>query len=1079
MIDPSTANQAEALLRRRFAKEIELWAAGKTMLQIAEATNRGTREFGNLMSKHRNLFPYRRAIRQESGEIAEKFAREITLWKEGKNVVQIAADTGKPVEDIRYATRMYRDLFPKRWGNREAPEVLYADMVPLWNQGKTVREIATETGRAFGTVGVIVNTHRDLFPRRRLQRSIPTEVTLANIRHGKSDDEEFNWLVDVCSPKMEGWRRLAAKYRAHCHTTGVRSFAGRMTAINAGLEKHIAHHGLYDVRAFFLKESKPPPLPSSDDERQVKLRVNLFVEFLDWILKNDEGFSQEDEEGVRETIRIFRNPYSKVNYGTMPLTETVRTPLPYSWVIKLKTMLVQGPHFRDWAWSLNLDREATRGGTWFEVPKDLVEKGRDDPDFVWEERTVIVYDESGYYSGGSRKAYFACSPVPFVALLLKLLLPLRLIQIRLLDSGAADVERCELRDAENDLEAVEFRWTQNPERTTMLSAMLSNDRDRVGERQGVFFKVTGSLQNEPSTGFYINTNKTADIDKPWNKRGYVIQWEHREALRWLLKLRNWQDKYNPCPRAAKWTDLQTRHLATRADQQLIGAPPTFFLFRDPTSFGMRNPNGADERHLPITGSTVDRIWSELLIQLEERLWADGKRTRGGDRLKFIKQLRREAGTKTGQNTTFFPLHALRVSLLTALALDGGVSLRTLMKLAGHSRVLMAIYYQKLGSVAIGAELEEGCRLALERGEKRVEQFLAQESLDRIAEFTIGCDDSVLAMSLAADPANRTSVGHMRVLGGYCLVGCNRVLNPEDPKLGGCYNGGVQTLREGQPNYGSVKPLNCIAGGCRYFRTRPEFIPEIVPRIRNLAYHLSSKKDGVDKVIGETEALDRQEYNLEVLKGRDPKAPTLQRDFDRLRKEQARVKATYEKEHADFDELLHNLRNSLWLLGQCREKLITSKETNAELNFDDVELSFVPSSTELQAHSEVCADAVNFPDLRSEIGVAIERRSQLIDQYLLVKKLNNLPLLAPLSQDQQLRLGGMIMDQMATAAEEAAPGRGLQIACEAIEFKHDADPRIIDAVSPRAPRFRLIVSSNPSMTPSCALWSLPTSPSCGG
>lgn len=1039
------ANPADAFLRKRFSREIELWAAGKTMKEIGEATDRRVREVSGIMSKHRSLFPYKRVVRRELAEIGEKFSREIALWKEGKNVPEIAAITKAPEADIRYATRMYRELFPKRWTSKGPPETRYADLIQMWNEGKTVSEMASLTGRPFGTVGAIVNQNRHLFQRRRLQRSSPSEVTLDNIRHGKTVDEEFNWLVALCSPKMEGWRRRAAMYRAHCHAAGVRSFTGRMGALNTALEKHIAHNGLYDVKAFFLRDSRPPPLPTGSDERQVKLNINFFVDFLDWILVNDDEFTEENEEGLRETLRTFRNPYAKTNLGKVPLTETVRTPLPFIWVVKLRKMLAEGLHFRDWRWAAELDRDAKRAGTWFEVNKAVVEKGRADPDFVWEERTVPVYDNSGYYTGGSRKALYVCSPVQFVALLLKLLLPLRLIQIRLLDDGTTDIERCDLLDSPSAPDDITFNWTRNQNRDGFLARMLENDRVKLGGHQGVFIKLSSALEPSHSTGFFINTNKTADIDKPWGKRGYVIQWENREALRWLLKLRNWQERYNPCLHAARWTDLQPRHLASRAEQQLTGAPPTFFLFRDPTSIGMRNLLGADERHLPITGPSVDRIWAMLLLRLEEELWTEGLRTKAGERVKFIKQLRRKAETKLGQNTTFFPLHSLRVSLLTALAMDGGVSIRTLMKLAGHSRILMAIYYQKLGSVAIGVELEEGCKRALELGEKRIETYLSQESLDRIASLTIGSDDSVLSMSIAADPANRSSVGHMRVLGGYCLVGCNRILNPEDPKLGGCYNGGVQTsLREGQPIFESVKPLNCIAGGCRFFRTRPEFIPEIVPRIRNLVYHLSAHEDRINKLATESEALEKEEYDLR--KSRTPGAVVAPgHELDRVRRDLLRLTAVSEKEHADYDEVLHNLRNSLWLLGQCRDKLLASKDTEQELGFDDVTLSFVPSSTELQAHAQVCSDAVKFRSLRSELGVAIERRSQLIDNYIIVKNLNKLPLLSPLSQDQQLRLGSVIMEQIAQAAEETAPGRGLEIACEAIELKRETDPLIADAL----------------------------------
>ena len=42
------------------------------------------------------------------------------------------------------------------------------------------------------------------------------------------------------------------------------------------------------------------------------------------------------------------------------------------------------------------------------------------------------------------------------------------------------------------------------------------------------------------TGFFINTNKTADINKAEDKKGYEIPWQYEEIQYWLAILRDWQ-----------------------------------------------------------------------------------------------------------------------------------------------------------------------------------------------------------------------------------------------------------------------------------------------------------------------------------------------------------------------------------------------------------------------------------------------------------------------------------------------------------------------------------------------------------
>lgn len=54
------------------------------------------------------------------------------------------------------------------------------------------------------------------------------------------------------------------------------------------------------------------------------------------------------------------------------------------------------------------------------------------------------------------------------------------------------------------------------------------------------------------TGFFINMNKTADINKEESDKGYDIPWQYEEVQYWLAKLRDWQMKYNPISQPAKW-----------------------------------------------------------------------------------------------------------------------------------------------------------------------------------------------------------------------------------------------------------------------------------------------------------------------------------------------------------------------------------------------------------------------------------------------------------------------------------------------------------------------------------------------
>ncbi|WP_407712022.1 VPA1269 family protein, partial [Burkholderia contaminans] len=118
------------------------------------------------------------------------------------------------------------------------------------------------------------------------------------------------------------------------------------------------------------------------------------------------------------------------------------------------------------------------------------------------------------------------SPVRWVALLVKLILPLRTSQVRVLDSGEADTWRY-----------AAGRWERN-------SSEIAEGSESRPLQQGVFRRDYDRNNNENALAIlYINTNKTADVSKSGPEKGYLLPWTHGGALHqnvfyWIEKLRN-------------------------------------------------------------------------------------------------------------------------------------------------------------------------------------------------------------------------------------------------------------------------------------------------------------------------------------------------------------------------------------------------------------------------------------------------------------------------------------------------------------------------------------------------------------
>ena len=363
---------------------------------------------------------------------------------------------------------------------------------------------------------------------------------------------------------------------------------------------------------------------------------------------------------------------------------------------------------------------------------------------------------------------------------------------------------------------------------------------------------------------------------------------------------------------------------------------------------------------------MDFVWGYLLEELEARLDAAGVRDIQGEKIVLIK------GRQLALRTTFFPLHSLRVSLLTALAFEGGVTLQALMQLAGHSRILMAIYYQKMGSLLMGEELEKAGKALAEKADRSLVTWLKQRALDDVAQQIVAADEGGLRNVIPDDSADRNPAGWLRVHGGWCLVGGNTSAPEGNRGVGGCYNGG-KLMREAklEPHmnvYEPVRERNCIAGGCRFFVTRPEYMLEIKAKLDVLLCQLTDRQGRSNKWETELDALRREKYAAE----QD------ERPFTRL-PDLNRAAQLFEKAATELNVTLAEIGNTLRLLDRCmavfkRESTGSTHQLVAQGTITDVRLALESTDSELLQLSGICHDAEVYPELEGDVGEAVVLRA---------------------------------------------------------------------------------------------------------
>ena|GEM_PF-657115 len=817
-----------------------------------------------------------------------------------------------------------------------------------------------------------------------------------------SHDKDFSWMDDE-TPELESWKPLAVAW-IKLQSGGV---SGRLRSLRLFFKKYLneklGSKGWMAEPAQFL--SRQTHFPTFHDSTLGHLKdegatvvVNYAADFLDWVLLRD--FSINDDYGRPVILQEFHNPIERRDsVGSSNDAESVRSPLPYKYIDELRSLLVEGPSFSDWTWAQQvLDYKSEAGvyrtTDWYEVEEKEIDKT--DPDCVWRKRIA-----------DGKEIYEMWSPARWVCLLTKLILPLRTLQTRFLDSGEADywVYKRE----------VGWRKNTNPLREGTFRKPL---------QQGFFRKVQylGQASSAPPVVLYINTNKSADIQLSGAHKGFEMPWlfdapMHNNIFYWAQKLRRWQEKYNPVDRRYRWDELPANRRDVLSDQALARFPAACFLFRLPEE-------ESGKRWVPPSDTMLTTIWRKLLLRFEDILEARGEVHLDKSKIRFVRE--------DSNTAVFFPLHSLRVSLITALALEGRLPFPILQKLVGHSRLLMTLLYTKLGTQYPTKELEAAYRRLEERKEENLTRFMRDTEHRKLVMEAIANSPESLALAMPVHPAQRNPAGWMFMFHGMCMMGGNTSPIEGNRNLGGCYNGGPNINSHSNPRHGPVPggAKNCVR--CRWFVTAPHYLWALQHHVNVLFYRSDEAQ------------LEAAKYERRLVEVRAARVLAEERHEKFDATELDMTVRLFEGAMQKYSDSVEDVAATVRLMQRCVERMEDALREGGEKSVliaagakTDVELAVREVNSELLQLSGVCDAAEIYPEV--DIGKAGVRRSQLLDSLLI--KEGRAPILLTLSEEHQLLAGNAFMRNLGALANPKNP---LQGRAQVIEFS-EANQRLSDAM----------------------------------
>jgi integrase len=661
----------------------------------------------------------------------------------------------------------------------------------------------------------------------------------------------------------------------------------------------------------------------------------IVLEFIDYCLFQLCSLEDKGEviihSGFRNPLNTFQSDLLDIKANK--LSESDKPALAYTYVVKGREWIVpvEAKNFSDLTHLHNLMEN-----DWFDVDPSLIDKS--DPDCVYRhvEKDRRIGKHTGNLIGAhNEKVYQIWSPVRFLALYTLMSVPARGQQILWCDSGEADKRIPEFRNGKAE-------WVAN----TGLLAGRTNKQGFISEYPG----------NE--LGLHFTTNKTSH-----SEGGYDIPWSPDYFDYWMIKLRNWQSKYNPLTEPTKWTDLRVRHpIGSRILEQ-----------RGSNCFLFRQPNDTNPHQQPIFSNALAYVLHQIESQ-DNRLTTTTSNT----------------GNVGSYKSEYTP-HSMRVSLITAFIVDANVPIHIVSKLVGHARIAMTIYYTHVGHSEMREEMSAADKRALAAAPLRMQRDFRNGQFKKLRDSLVPNDLLTFHRLNNNHPPSAFSfsdIGICPMGGGKCEQG------------GEVENNAVKIKKYLPVPNGHLGEKNCIS--CRFFITSPAFFGGLAAVFNEIALKQRYVKEKEKRLIIHLESLEDEEYDAEKNNRIFTKSMELEQAASNL---EIIAKETGMYAHDGvyiarlIDQCKQMANKSIKKGGGIQTMLVANTESRS------IDWSIDETNSEFHQLTTVCENATIYA--LSDASLSNTRRTQLIDKMAYQNGLD--PSMCMLTPEQQLEVGNQMSD----------------------------------------------------------------------
>jgi hypothetical protein len=519
--------------------------------------------------------------------------------------------------------------------------------------------------------------------------------------------------------------------------------------------------------------------------------------------------------------------------------------------------------------------------------------------------------------------------------------PVRGIQLAYVDSGEGDDEIPVLQEGK-------ITWKTNP---SPFRGCKKN--------QGFVKKYP---KNE--IGMHITTNKTSrtrpEYDIPWLPEALAI---------WCIRLRNWQTKYNPISKPMRWEDCENTNLNLedrKAKQE------NCFLFRD-------------LHKEECIGSFGLRLGCRIAIALYNV-------QPSGVELATLQGDPNNVSSYSSQYTA----HTMRVSLITAYVMEFRLPLEDIVKIAGHSSVIMSIYYVKANGEMLRMKFEDGEKRALADRAKAVWQMVQQDRVNAVKGQLVTNNEEAIKRftgNIAAGSALFRDYG-------LCTFAGSR-----------CHDGYLNEIGKAiAVPAGYLGSENCIR--CRHFVTGPVFLGGLLSLANEISLsarmqfdHLNSMGQKITNIDERLQELGYQQFDAENQGLVFDETPIRELELERLA-----IKGQIETASQKANMYLSDMNSINRLASQCQA--LMNERIEDDDNADSTQLIMhsdhetriqIEETSFFHQLNEVCENAEIYISAKAEL--AVTPRTQLLDRMIQFNEMK--PSLFMLDAKQQLTIGNQL------------------------------------------------------------------------